>query len=60
MRGDKGMGVGTKPAYDIIRAQVAKLEEDRPLYEDINKCEETIIDGSLVESVEKSASAIEF
>lgn len=60
MRGDKGMGVGTKPAYDIIRAQVAKLEEDRPLYEDINKCEETIIDGSLVGSVEKSASAIEF
>lgn len=60
MRGDKGMGVGTKPAYQTIRSQVAKLEEDRPLYDDINKCENVILDGSLVSNVEASASEIKF
>ncbi|WP_085833071.1 histidine ammonia-lyase [Clostridium merdae] len=59
MRGDKGMGAGTKPAYETVRALVSKLEEDRPLYEDINLCESTIIDGSLIANVEKGASAIE-
>lgn len=60
MRGDKGMGIGTKPAYDTIRALVAPLEEDRPLYEDINQCESVLIDGSLVSNVESCVSAIEF
>lgn len=60
LRGDKGMGVGTKPAYDTIRAQITQLEEDRPLYEDINLCENTIIDGSLVSRVEDAAFQIEF
>lgn len=60
MRGDAGMGIGTKPAYEVIRSHVAKLEEDRPLYEDINKCESVIIDGSLVKAVEAAASEIEF
>lgn len=59
MRGDKGMGAGTKPAYDTIRALVSKLEEDRPLYEDINLCESTLIDGSLISHVEEGASKIE-
>lgn len=59
MRGDKGMGAGTKPAYDTIRALVKRLEEDRPLYEDINLCESTILDGSLVSHVEDAASKIE-
>ncbi|WP_283608029.1 histidine ammonia-lyase [Faecalispora anaeroviscerum] len=59
MRGDKGMGAGTKPAYDTIRSLVTKLEEDRPLYEDINLCESTIIDGTLISHVEKGASKIE-
>lgn len=60
MRGDSGMGAGTKPAYETIRALVKKLEEDRPLYDDINNCESVIIDGSLVKNVEASASKIEF
>lgn len=60
MRGDKGMGAGTKPAYDTIRALVKRLEEDRPLYEDINLCESTILDGSLVSHVEDAVSKIEF
>ena len=60
MRGDKGLGIGTQPAYDIIRAKVTQLDQDRPLYEDINKCEATIIDRSLIKSVEKAAGVIEF
>lgn len=60
LRGNKGMGIGTKPAYDTIRAVVAPLEEDRPLYDDINKCESVITDGSLISNVEYAASRIEF
>ncbi|WP_101696590.1 histidine ammonia-lyase [Clostridium minihomine] len=60
MRGDKGMGVGTAPAYEAIRSLVSTLEEDRPLYEDINKCESVILDESLVSQVESNASVIEF
>ena len=60
LRGDKGMGIGTKPAYETIRALVAPLEEDRPLYEDINKCESVITDGSLIANVESHALQIKF
>lgn len=60
LRGDKGMGVGTKPAYQEIRKVCMKLEEDRPLYEDINNCEETILNGSLLKAVEAAAGEIKF
>ena len=60
LRGDKGMGKGTKPAYETIRDHVDKLEEDRPLYDDINQCEAVIIDESLVKNVENAANAIVF
>lgn len=60
LRGDKGMGVGAKPAYEAIREKVAHLDDDRPLYEDINACEALLIDGSLVQRVEASAGVIEF
>jgi len=60
MRGDKGLGIGTAPAYASIRALVSTLQEDRPLYEDINKCESVIIDGSLVNKVEAAAAEICF
>ena len=48
MRGNKGLGKGTQAAYDLVRKEVARLEEDRPLYDDINYCENIIADGSLV------------
>lgn len=60
MRGDKGMGIGTKAAYDAVRAVCPTLDEDRPLYEDINTCEELLANGKLVEAVEKVAGTIEF
>ena len=60
LRGDKGMGIGTKAAYECVREVVPHLKEDRPIYGDINLCEERIIDGSLLERVEKQAGKIEF
>ena len=60
LRGDKGMGIGTKPAYETIRRVCDRLYDDRPLYEDINHCEETIISGELIDAVEKAAGKIEF
>ena len=55
LRGDKGMGCGTKAAYECVRKVVPFLKEDRPLYGDINLCEQLIIDGSLVRHVEENA-----
>ncbi len=60
LRGDRGMGAGTGAAYKLIREKVEKLDEDRPLYDDINNCEELIINGSLVEKVEECVGEIIF
>jgi len=60
LRGDKGLGVGTGAAYEAVRAQVEKLQEDRPLYGDINRCEEIIIDGRLIHAVEEKVGEIRF
>lgn len=54
MRGNEGLGKGTQAAYDLVRKHVSRLEEDRPLYEDINYCESIIIDGSLIKAVEEA------
>ena len=34
------------------------LQEDRPLYEDINRCEALLTDGSLVAAVEAAAGEL--
>ncbi|MFA9423675.1 MAG: histidine ammonia-lyase [Sedimentibacter sp.] len=60
LRGNKGLGIGTLPAYDAVRALVSVLKADRPLYEDINKCEKLIIDGIIIKAVEEKAGAIKF
>ena len=57
MRGNKGLGKGTQAAYDLVRKCVARLDEDRELYEDINYCEKIIEDGSLVRAVEEALGA---
>lgn len=58
LRGKKMLGVGTEPVYQAIRDAVPMLIEDRPLYEDINKCEELLINGTIVEVAEKAVSTI--
>ena len=52
------LGKGTKPAYETIRKVCAALEDDRPLYEDINNCESVLIDSSLLNAVEAAAGTI--
>lgn len=60
LRGNKGLGKGTLPVYEEVRRAVPMLEEDRPLYEDINKCEELIINNTIVKVCENEAGKIEF
>jgi histidine ammonia-lyase len=60
MRGNKGLGKGTKPVYEAVRKSVPVLTEDRPLYEDINECEQLIIDGTLVKVCQEEAGEILF
>lgn len=60
MRGNKGLGRGTKPVYEAVRKSVPVLTEDRPLYEDINACENLITDGTLVKVCQEGAGEILF
>jgi histidine ammonia-lyase len=52
LRGNKGLGAGTKPVYDEVRKVVPMLKEDRPIYDDINKCEELIKNGTIIKACE--------
>jgi len=47
LRGNKGLGAGTNIVYEEVRKIVPMLTKDRPLYDDINKCEELIINGTI-------------
>jgi len=40
-------------AYDVVRKYVAHLDEDRPLYDDINKMKEVVQSGEVLAAVEK-------
>lgn len=52
LRGNKGLGAGTKPVYEEVRKVVPMLKEDRPIYDDINKCEELIKNGTIIKACE--------
>ncbi|WP_077370049.1 histidine ammonia-lyase [Anaerosalibacter sp. Marseille-P3206] len=54
LRGNKGLGKGTKIAYDLIRKQTAKIEDDIIMYKEINKCEELIKSNVILEEIENS------
>ncbi len=47
-------GKGVQAAACIIRKYVDHLEEDRPLYDDINKLKEVVESGEILEAVEKA------
>lgn len=53
LRGNIGLGMGTKISYEIIRNHIESLNEDRVMYCDINKCEEILMSNMIVSSVEK-------
>lgn len=46
------LGTGTQVAYELIRRNVPKLEEDRPLQYDINRLTELVRSGELLNAVE--------
>lgn len=46
------LGVGSKAAYDVIRREVSKIEEDRVMYLDFNKIYDIIKTNEIVEKVE--------
>ena len=55
--GSKKLGQGTLPAYSAIRSVCKTLHDDRPLYEDINHCEEIL--DKLLSDVESAVGIIE-
>ena len=58
MGGKKKLGRGTQPAYETIRSVCRTLREDRPLYEDINSCENVLKDGSFLRAVEDAVGEL--
>jgi len=49
---------GCEAAYEVIRKHVKKLEEDRPLYNDINTLTKVARSGELLDAVEKVVGAL--
>ncbi|MDH5467105.1 MAG: histidine ammonia-lyase [Candidatus Aminicenantes bacterium] len=49
---------GVQAAYGVIRRHVDRLEEDRPLYDDINTLKEVVESGEILEAVEKAVGAL--
>ena len=58
LRGNKGLGVGTRIAYDIVRSEVSELTEDRIMYIDIEKVEKLVLSEEIVKSVEDKIGKI--
>lgn len=51
-------GKGTAAAHEVIRKHVAHLEEDRPLYNDINKLKEVVESGEILDAVEAAIGTL--
>lgn len=52
-------GIGTGAAYHAVRQAVAHLDDDRPLYEDIERARRLIIEGQILDAVEKTVGTLE-
>ena len=50
--GQEGPGKGTKAVYDLVRAKVPPIEEDRIFYQDIEKCLSLIEEKSVLKAAE--------
>jgi histidine ammonia-lyase len=57
LRGGKP-GKGVKAAYDTIRRYVSFLDEDRPLYPDIEKVKELVKSGEILRNVESAVGKL--
>jgi histidine ammonia-lyase len=49
---------GIQAAHSVIRKHVAHLEEDRPLYDDINKLKEVVQSGEILDAVERAVGEL--
>ncbi|OPX23287.1 MAG: histidine ammonia-lyase [Planctomycetales bacterium 4484_113] len=52
-------GKGSQAAYELVREQVAFMEEDRPLYDDINRLADVVRSGRFVEAVEAAVGSLD-
>lgn len=50
---------GVQAAYDAVRRYVAPMEEDRPLYDDINRMSEIVRSGEILQAVEEVVGPLE-
>lgn len=51
-------GKGVKAAYEVIRKYVDYLDEDRPLFNDINKLKEVVQSGEILDAVERAVGRL--
>lgn len=49
----------TRAAYDVIRGVVEYLDDDRPLFDDINNLTALVKDGAIVKAVEEAVGTLE-
>ncbi|SHH47615.1 histidine ammonia-lyase [Anaerosphaera aminiphila DSM 21120] len=59
-REDEGrkLGVGTQAAYDVVRENLKFIENDKDIemYDELEKMTELLVDGTIVDAVEKKVS----
>jgi histidine ammonia-lyase len=49
----------TRAAYEVIRGAVEYLDDDRPLYDDINNLTAQVRDGAIVKAAEEAAGTLD-
>lgn len=59
LRGDKGMGKGTKVFYDKVRSLVPTLKEDRTMYTDMDKVESLLLSEDLLTELDQLGISLE-
>lgn len=54
LRGNQGLGKGSNIAYNIVRENIAKIEEDKVMYVEIEKSDEIIKSNEILDAIEKN------
>lgn len=53
------LGKGTRAAYDVVRAHISAVEQDRVMYPDWNKAAELIQGRDVVDAVEQAVGELQ-
>lgn len=59
IRGKGKLGKGTEVAYNIVRENIDKIDDDVVMYKEINKSEDIIISNKIVENVEEAIGKLQ-